>query len=275
MHTHSGIQSHHISSLLTFKAFIIFNLAFRVVSSFQHSESCLHFSIQSHVQLGIQCQHLSLVFSVQSRCAYSFLSHHLSNLLAFRVISHQPYHSKSQLLAFIFTGIVSLAFTVLHPSSFFSPRYFMLIVSSPCSSIFPHPLHMTQSFKFTAHILVILLGTPRLAFSCSSHKAVSFGHILSYTSRQFDHYSTLILFFESLLEMLQGESGSLAHLQRRFEKVTFLLRLKPFRSSCWFEQVCVLLVFLWGYLLFFGRVHFISLTTHTFFSLQCLYSLHS
>ena len=55
-------------------------------------------------------------------------------------------------------------------------------------------------FKFTAHISVMLLGIPRLAFSCGSHRAVSFEHILFYTPRWFDRYSSLTSTYKSLLE---------------------------------------------------------------------------
>ena len=44
---------------------------------------------------------------------------------------------------------------------------------------------------------------------------------------------------------------------------------------CWPEWLCVSLLSLWGSPWFFGRVHFIPLTIHTFFSFQCSYSLHS
>ena len=44
---------------------------------------------------------------------------------------------------------------------------------------------------------------------------------------------------------------------------------------CQPERIRVLLVSLWGSSLFFGRVHFIPLTIHTYFSLQCSCFLHS
>ena len=76
-----------------------------------------------------------------------------------------------------------------------SPRYLVLIAYSSCSSKLPLPLHMTWSIEFTAHISVMLLGTSYLAFSCSSHRAVLFGRILSCTRRWFDRYSSLTSIF--------------------------------------------------------------------------------
>ena len=43
----------------------------------------------------------------------------------------------------------------------------------------------------------------------------------------------------------------------------------------WPEWLHASLVSLWGSSWFFGKVYFITLTIHTFFSLQCSYSLHS
>ena len=64
-------------------------------------------------------------------------------------------------------------------------------------------------------------------------------------------------------------------LQRHFERSIFSLRIRVFLFTCWPEWVRVSLVSLWGSPLFFSRVHFIPLTIHNFFSLQCSYSLHS
>ena len=104
----------------------------------------------------------------------------------------------------------------------------------------------------------MLLGTPHLAFSCSSRRAVPFGCILSNTRRSFNRYSSLT----SIFWVTCGES----HPSLRIRALLFIY---------WPEWVCVLLMYLWGSFLFFDRVHFIPLTFHTFFSLSCSYSLHS
>ena len=182
-----GIQSHitsiqdchfllvqHSESFLPFKATFI---------NFRRSESCLHFDIQSHCPTWHSMPPSSFSFGIQSCRAYSF--RHLESpsflFLVFRVIFPQPCHSQSWLLAFMFTGIAHLAFTILCSSSFSSPRYLVLIVCSSRSSRLLLPLHMTQSIEFTTHISITLLGTLHLAFSCSSHRAIPFGRILSYT----------------------------------------------------------------------------------------------
>ena len=131
----------------------------------------------------------------------SILSHHLSKFLTFRVISPQLYHSGSQFLVFTYP----LALYIL-PSWFCILPHFphlatlVLITYSSCSSRLPLSLHLTRSFEITTHIYVMLLGTLHLAFSYSSHRAVSFGHILSCTPRWFDRYSSSIWSFKSLLE---------------------------------------------------------------------------
>ena len=201
-----GVQSHGFSS--TFRA---------IISSVWHSDPCLQFDIQSHffLHFSIQSHHIPsswhsvstslFSFDVQSHCAYSFqhFESPLFLILAFKVIFPQPYHLESQLLAFIFTSIVHLAFTILHSSSFSLPCYLVLIACPSCSSRLLLPLHMTQSFEFMTHISVMLLGTLHLVFSCSSHWAVPSGRILSCTPRWFDRYSSLTLIFESLLETSQ------------------------------------------------------------------------
>ena len=55
----------------------------------------------------------------------------------------------------------------------------------------------------------------------------------------------------------------------------FSFRVRAFVFVCWLEWVLILLVSFWGSLLFFDRVHFVTLTIHTFFSFQYSYSLHS
>ena len=236
------IQSHHVflsssvqSHCLVWrsKPYLQFGIQSHCFFLVQHSEpSCLSsiwsleslyflsFGVQSCVfilafraivQLGIWCHCLFLVlaFRVIVHTHSSILSHHFFSLLSFKVISPQPCHLESLLQAFILIGIAYLVFTNLHASSFSSPHYFVLIASSPCSSRLPLPLHITYFFEFAIHILVMLLDTSRLAFSCGSHRAVYFEHILSCAPRWFDRYSSLTSTFESLLEMSQRESGSL------------------------------------------------------------------
>ena len=134
---------------------------------------------------------------------------------------------------------------------------------------------MTQSLEFTAHISVMLLGILLLAFSYSSHRTVPFGCTLSYTPRWFDRYSSLTLIFESFLKTFQRESRSITQLQRLSKSYPPFRILKPLLFLYWFEQVCILLVYLQRSFLLFSRDHFVILIIHTFFSLQCLYSLHS
>ena len=168
------------------------------------SELCLRFGIQSHRPTQYSKPLSSFSFGVQSCHAYSF--RHLESpyflLLVFKVVFLQPCHSQSWLLAFMFVGVAHPVFMILHSSLFSLPRYLVLIAYSSCSSRLPLPLHVTQSFEFVAHILVMLLGTPHLAFSCSSRRAVPFGCILSNTRRSFDHYSSLT----SIFRVTCGES---------------------------------------------------------------------
>ena len=252
-----GIQSH-------FHQFQVF----RAMSSVWHlkpssslvwrSEPCLHFGIQSHCPVWHSVPPSSFSFGVQSRCACSF--RHLKSpfffnfdvqscyaysfrhfesppflFLAFRVIFPQPNHLESQLLTFIFTGITHLAFMILHSFSFSLPRYLVLIACSSCSSRLPFPLHMTQSFEFMSHISVMLLGTLPLTFSCSSHRATPFVHILSCTPWWFDRYSSLTSIFESLQEASQREPRSIVQLQRHSESYPSIRILEPLLFLCWFE----------------------------------------
>ena len=196
--------------ILAFRAVVCLSLTFRVIIFF------------------------SLTFRAIMHTHSDILSYHISSSLAFKVIFPHPYHSESQLIAFIFTGIAHLAFTILHSSSFSSPHYLALIACSSCSFGPPLPLHMTQSFEFMTHISVMLLGTLHLAFSCSSHKAIPFGHILSYTPRWFNCYSSLTLIFESLSETFQRVSESILQLQRHSESYPSLGILEPFLFLCWF-----------------------------------------
>ena len=112
-----------------------------------------------HTHSGIRCHCHSLVlaFKVVVHTHSSILSYHLSFLLTFKVISPQPCHSKSQFLTFISTSIAYLTFMVLHSPSFSSPCYLVFITYSSCSSRFPLPLHMTQSFEFATHISIMLI----------------------------------------------------------------------------------------------------------------------
>ena len=142
------------------------------------SKPCLHFGIQSHFPIWHSIPS-SFSLGIQNRCAYSFRHLESSFFLLFGIQKFfflNLYYSEAQLLAFIFTGIAHFAFTILHSSSFSSPRYLVLISCSSCSSRLPLPLHMTQSFEFTTYISVMLLGL-HLPFSCSSHRAVPFGRI--------------------------------------------------------------------------------------------------
>ena len=93
---------------------------------------------------------------------------------------------------------------------------------------------MTQSIEFMAHISIMLLGTLHLASSCSSHKAVLFGRILSCTRRWFNYYFSLTFIFESLLgDILEGvqiHSTSLEALQELLGAALLLRCQKPFHS---------------------------------------------
>ena len=211
---HFGIQSRHIFSVTTFRV-VILSLGLRFMS--------LVLGVQSHSSLpvsGIRSHYLSIVwrsepssyvFSLAFRVMSSVLSvqSYVFNL-AFRVtiFPHFGVQSNFSLAlsfrviapTFIFTGIAHLAFTILHLSLFSSPHYLVLIACSSSSFRLPLPLHMTQSFEFTTLILVMLLVTLHLVFSCSSHRAIPFKCILSCTLRWFNRYSSLTSIFESLLE---------------------------------------------------------------------------
>ena len=121
----------------------------------------------------------------------------------------------------------------------------------------------------------MLLGTLHLAFPCGWHRVVSFGHILSCTPGWFDCYSYLIcLFWVTFGDVLEGAWVLGMALEALWE-IHFSFRIRVLLFICWLEWVRASLVSLWGSSLFFGRAHFIPLTIHTFFSLQCSCSLHS
>ena len=231
-----SVQSHVFN--LAFRAVILFNLAFRTVVR-------THYDILSHF----------LSFGVQSRSSLA---------LSFRIIApniHIHWHC--------------ISFTILHSSSFSSSRYLVLIGSSSCSYRLPLPLHMTQSFKFTTHTSLMLFSTLHLAFSCNSHRVILFGCILLCTPWQFDHYSSLTLILEHFGRHFRGILNPQCSFKRHSKSYHSLRILEPLLFLCWFERVCVILVYLQGSFFSFERVHFIPLTIHTFLSLQCSCSLHS
>ena len=187
---------------------------------------------------GIQCHHHHFFsFGVQSHCTHPFryfespLSFYV---LTLRVVSPQSYLSESQ-----FWHSCSLALHILPSWVCIYPHFPHLVtlcLSSirHCSSKFPFSLLTTQSFEFTTHTLVMLLGTLHLACSCSSHKILSFGHICYCTPKWFNRYTSMILFSESLLETSQRKSRSLEQLLRHFE-IFFSFRTKAFVFVCWSE----------------------------------------
>ena len=281
------------SSFRSLEPLSLHSLAFRAIII------CLQFGVQTHVFSTDVQSHLfqfrrsepsfpiqafkptsvwhlepssSSIFFIQSRCAYSFkrLKSPSFLFLAFKVIFPQPYHSESQLLAFIFTNIAHLTFTILHSSSFFSPHYLVLIACSSCFSRLPFPLHMTQSFEFTTHISIMLLGALHLAFSCSSYKAVPFGHILSCTPMWFDRYSFLTLIFKSLSKTSQREFGSITQLQRHYESYHSLRILE---SILFFVGLSKFVFYLCTFRsLSFSLVEFTSF--HSLFTLSFHSSVH-
>ena len=184
-----NVQSHHLSPIQHSESLSSYCLVFKVTVPFTawHSNSCLRFGIQSHRPTWHLVSPYSFSFSVYSYRAYSF--RHLESssfiLLAFRVVSPQPCHSESWLWTFIFTDIAPLTFMALRSSWFFFSHLVALCLSPIRHrfSRFSFSLLMTQSFEFTTHTSVRLLGTLHLSFSRSSHRAVPFGRILSYTRR--------------------------------------------------------------------------------------------
>ena len=146
-------------------------------------------------------------FSCQFEFEFSGL--HLYRSIIFRVslnIRGRTYIDRSFLISaqFEFFGIAPIS--IGHSSS----RFEFLFFETVPISISHYLISWVESvwlwatlyppFEFTTHISVMLLGTPCLAFSCGSHRVVSFEHILSYTPRWFDRYSSLTSTYESLLE---------------------------------------------------------------------------
>ena len=191
---HSSVQSHWAHFFGSFESFLFFSFGFQSCLSypFRHLESFLSLVLEfrATVLFGIQYHyHLFLSFGIQSHCTYLF--RHLESPLSFlflivKVISPQSYHSKSWSLAYIFTGFTHLVFMILHLASLISPRYPVLIAYSSLLVQIPVSPHMTQSFEFTTRTLVMLWCTLHLAFSCSSHRATSFGRNLFYSPEWFD-----------------------------------------------------------------------------------------
>ena len=119
----SGIQSHYLSIVwLSEPSSYVFNLAFRAMSSV--------LGVQSHV---FNLAFRALCILIQAFRVIIFLhfgaQSNFSLALSFRVIAP----------TFIFTGIAHITFTILHSSSFSSPRYLMLIACSSCFSRASHP----------------------------------------------------------------------------------------------------------------------------------------
>ncbi|KAL6338312.1 hypothetical protein AAG906_018657 [Vitis piasezkii] len=147
-----GVQSHHCFSVLTsafrvimsffgsaFRATIFLQFSFQShhLSPIQHSESLSSYCLVFRVTVPFTTWHSKLssyhdraFVATFSTCrAYSF--RHLESssfiLLAFRVVSPQPCHSKSWLRTFIFTDIAPLTFMALRLSCFF------FLTSLPCA----------------------------------------------------------------------------------------------------------------------------------------------
>ena len=151
----------------------------------------------------------------------STLSHHLfvfwrseSFHLICIIQSHRPRHS------------YPLALRMLPSWICIDPRFPHLIIPclSPihhCPFISPFSLLMTMSFEFTIHTSVMLLDALHLPFSCSSLGVVSFWHILFRTLEWFDHYSSLIWSFESLLETFLEEAWVLSVASETFWDIIF------------------------------------------------------
>ena len=163
----------------------------------------LSFDVQNHCSVwhSVPPSFVSSAFKAIVRIHSKTLSHHLSVL----------WHSESFLLDCIVQGhspwhSYSLALNVLPSWLCIYPRFphrvtLCLSLIRHCSSRILFSLLLAQSFEFTTHISVMLLGTLRLALSCSSIRVVFSRHVLYGTSEWFNHYSSLIWLFKSLMEM--------------------------------------------------------------------------
>ena len=151
-------------------------------SSVWRSELCLHFDIQSHCPTWHSVPPSLFSFGVQSR----FFPALSSIVMALGI--HIRWHCTSCLHDFYvhphFPHLVTLCLSLVH--------YVLLDFSFPCT--WHSPLSSWHIFRSC------YWGTLHLASSCSSHKAVPFGRILSCTRRWFNCYSALTSIFESLLE---------------------------------------------------------------------------
>ena len=179
------------------------SLAFRDMSSFWHLEPSFHLAFGATIFLQFWRSKLSCIL-IQAFRVIIFphfgVQSHSSSPLSFRVMTpdipiHWHYASTFMVLcsSLVFPHLVTL--------------YLSLIHHVPLD--FPFPLHMTWSIEFMTHISITLLSTLHLVFSCSSHRAILFGRILTCTRMWFDHYSSLTLTIESLLETSQRKSRSL------------------------------------------------------------------
>ena len=136
-----GLQSHVFS--LAFRAILV--QVFRATISFQFGiQSQCPFTVQHSELYSWRSETSFIVWSSEPLCIL-IQAFRVTIFPPFDIQSHfsQPYHSESQLLAFIFIGIAHLIFMILHLSSFSSPHYLVLISCSSCSSRLPLPLHMT------------------------------------------------------------------------------------------------------------------------------------
>ena len=152
-------------------------------------------------------------------------------------------------MVFIFTGIAHLTFMVLRSPSLLC-AYRLFIIALPN---FSFSSLMTQLFEFTTRTSVMLRGTLYLSLSCSSHRIVSFGCSPSWALKWIVHYSSLTLTLESVLRDI------LRHPH-------FLLGSEPYVPLMVWVSLCSTYIPL-GVFFFFGRVHFVALTIHAFFSL--------
>ena len=113
-----GIQSHYL--LLTFRAFIFFSLAFRVVSSFWHSEPLFSLAFSATIFFWFQrLESLCILIQVFRVTIFPHfdVQSHFSSALSFRVIAfniHIHWHYKSCLHDFAFV----LIFLTLLPCTY-------------------------------------------------------------------------------------------------------------------------------------------------------------